>query len=71
MRIMIAGASGLVGTSVVRLLADRHPVLIGRREAPWAGQQLVGPPTEWPSQIARHPVDAAICTLGTTIRIAG
>jgi uncharacterized protein YbjT (DUF2867 family) len=70
-RIMIAGASGLVGTSVARLLADWHPVLIGRRDVAGAGEPLVGPPAEWPSLIARYPVDVAICTLGTTIRIAG
>lgn len=74
MRIVMTGASGLVGGMLLPHLASHALTLVGRREltdAPPNAVQKVAPMTDWPALVAATPSDAAICCLGTTIRIAG
>ncbi len=71
MRIVVAGASGLVGGAMLPHLADHDVTLIGRREIASQALQLVGPVGDWPSLVANGEYDAAISCLGTTIKVAG
>lgn len=75
LRVSIAGASGLVGQSLTRLLSADTKVsevhLLLRRDMP----QLLSLPkvkrlTDLPGQ-ALPPLDMALCALGTTIKAAG
>lgn len=65
MVILLAGATGLVGSRVLALLPDAVPV--GRRATGRAGE-IVADFAALPSLPA---ADLGICALGTTIRIAG
>jgi uncharacterized protein YbjT (DUF2867 family) len=65
MAILLAGATGLVGSRVLALLPDAVPV--GRRATGRAGE-IVADLAALP---ALPPADVAICALGTTIRAAG
>jgi uncharacterized protein YbjT (DUF2867 family) len=77
-RIVLAGATGMVGRAVMQL-AVRQPALqlvaLARREAPLPlGGRIemrVADPAEWPDLIAGIAPDAAICALGTTWKQAG
>lgn len=74
MRIVMTGASGLVGGLVIPLLGAHDLTVVGRRklaEAPVQAQQLIGPIDGWPELVRQSRHDTAICCLGTTIRIAG
>jgi uncharacterized protein YbjT (DUF2867 family) len=71
MRIVFAGASGLVGRQLLALLGRHDVTLLARREFGFAGRQRIGPADGWPALIAGEQFDAAISTLGTTIRQAG
>ena len=70
MRVAMIGASGLVGSLTVPLLARHELVLIGRRALPLDVPQRIGRIDEWPSFVDA-PVDVAISTLGTTWRAVG
>lgn len=72
MRIVMTGASGLVGGLVPRHLAGHALTLVGRREVPGVDAvQLIGPIDNWPALVGKSAHDVAICCLGTTIRVAG
>jgi uncharacterized protein YbjT (DUF2867 family) len=73
MRIVMIGATGLVGRALAPLLAVEHDLLlIGRRAAGVGGaQERTGSIAEWPSLLDKERVDVAISTLGSTIRQAG
>ncbi len=74
MRIIIAGATGLVGGLLLPRLAGHDLTLIARRDvsnAPAGSTQLTGPMEEWPRLMAGGAWDVAISCLGTTIRVAG
>jgi uncharacterized protein YbjT (DUF2867 family) len=75
-RILIAGASGLIGRQALEMLtADGHElhVLLRRQldEVPDIVRQHVGPSADWPAMIAKLCPDVSISCLGTTMRIAG
>jgi uncharacterized protein YbjT (DUF2867 family) len=76
-RIIIAGATGLVGKQVVEELAVQDKVevhIVLRRSVdslPPAVKQHVAPVEDWPAIIAQIQAEVAICCLGTTIRTAG
>ena len=77
-RVLLAGATGLVGSRVMELAIEQpwlRLVALSRREAPMPRgvrmEMLVADPTGWPEAVAAIAPDAAICTLGTTIRQAG
>lgn len=77
-KIILAGASGLVGSQVMRLLAGKREELglhiIGRRQLdniPDGVIQHVASPKLWPVILESHGFDLAINCLGTTIRQAG
>lgn len=65
MTILLAGATGLVGSRVLALLPDAVPV--GRRATGRAGEVVA----DFAALPLLPAVDVAICALGTTIRIAG
>lgn len=65
MAILLAGATGLVGSRVLALLPDAVPV--GRRATGRAGEILA----DFVALPPLPPADVAICALGTTIRVAG
>jgi len=75
--LMLVGATGLVGQSVLRLAledsrVDRVVALTRRRLAPHA--RLDNPLVDFdnlPETAPWWPVDAVVCTLGTTMRAAG
>ena len=70
-RVLVAGASGLIGGLVLDKLGNRA-ITLGRRRLDGAGEeQLVGPVEAWPGLIAAARPNAVICALGTTMRIAG
>ena len=70
MKLLLAGATGLVGNQVLQLGSDQgHEVTtVGRRPTGHAAIEIVSSFTELPNL---PPADVAICTLGTTIRQAG
>ena len=77
-RIMLVGASGLIGDEVVRQaagLADVALLGLGRSEMqmpPGARfELLLADPANWDTAIATIRPDAVICALGTTRRKAG
>jgi uncharacterized protein YbjT (DUF2867 family) len=72
--ILLAGASGLVGSALARLIPAERLISIGRRAAPDlppGARQIVAQPAEWPTAIAGLLPATAISALGTTIRAAG
>ncbi len=74
MRIIVAGATGLVGGLLLPKLAGHEITVITRRDvgdAPLGTTQLVGPIAQWPQLIDGGRFDVAISCLGTTIRQAG
>lgn len=78
MRIILAGATGLVGQRLLRLLCDAPEVssvlTIGRRPSGQTHPKLeekTGPIEQWPSLMGGQGADIAISTLGTTLADAG
>jgi uncharacterized protein YbjT (DUF2867 family) len=75
-KIILAGATGLVGSTLARILAEAaHEVhIIGRRAAenlPACVQQHIAPIDDWPALIPQIKTGVAISCLGTTMKIAG
>lgn len=77
-RIVLVGASGLIGTSLIRLAvgrADIRIVAVARREfalPPGARMEvLVADPAGWADAIAAANADVLVCALGTTWKKAG
>jgi uncharacterized protein YbjT (DUF2867 family) len=77
-RVLLVGATGLVGTRVMQECvgrADMRLIALTRREAPMPKgarmEMLVADPAEWEQSIAAVAPDAVICALGTTWRKAG
>jgi uncharacterized protein YbjT (DUF2867 family) len=77
-RILLAGATGLVGTRIMEAAVGRGElrlVALTRREAPMPPgarmEMLVADPQGWDEAVAQIAPDAAICALGTTWRKAG
>ena len=70
MKIVIAGATGLVGQAVMRAAGDRsyETIAIGRRSSALASHNIDVDFLRLPDLPA---ADVAICTLGTTIKKAG
>ncbi len=77
-RLLLAGASGLVGTRAMQAAAA-HPelrlVALTRREVPIPRgakmEMMVADPAGWPDALKAIAPDAVICALGTTRRKAG
>jgi uncharacterized protein YbjT (DUF2867 family) len=75
-RIVIAGASGLIGRQAAEMLAasgaEVHAFLRKSPEAKISGMVVhIGQGDEWPKMISGLNPDVAISCLGTTMRIAG
>ncbi|MEQ1641226.1 MAG: NAD(P)H-binding protein [Novosphingobium sp.] len=77
-RIALVGATGLIGTSLIRLAVHRPDIRvigISRREAalpPGARMELlVADPANWDDAIAAAHADVLVCALGTTWKKAG
>jgi len=77
MKLLLVGATGLVGRAVLQLALDEPAVSAvvapGRRALP-AHPKLEAPLIDWealPEDAGWWRADAAICTLGTTLRAAG
>ena len=70
MRLLLAGGTGLIGRDLLRLgLSEGHEITtIGRRPTGMTSNEIVSSFDDLPPL---PPADAAICTLGTTIRQAG
>lgn len=74
MRVVMTGASGLVGGLALPQLQGHELTLVGRRNLPAAppnATQLVGSMPHWSELVRQSAYDAAICCLGSTIRVAG
>lgn len=78
MRVLLAGATGLVGRLLCgRLIEDGRITaidIVGRRSTGHASSKVteyLAPAEEWPLLISRTQPDIGISTLGTTIREAG
>jgi uncharacterized protein YbjT (DUF2867 family) len=69
-RIVLFGASGLIGSSLAPLLRDHELTVVGRRTSGIPGERIA-PVADWPSVIAELRPDVVISTLGTTIAKAG
>jgi uncharacterized protein YbjT (DUF2867 family) len=75
-RVVIAGASGLIGRQAAEMLAasgaEVHAFLRKSPEAKISGMVVhVGQGDEWPEMISTLTPDVAISCLGTTMRAAG
>ncbi len=77
-KIILAGASGLIGGQVMRMLVERanperlHIVVRSKLEnAPPGVIQHVGEPAIWRTALQNEGFDVAISCLGSTIRKAG
>ena len=77
-RVLLAGATGLIGTRVMELAIDQpwlRLVALTRREAPMPRgvrmEMLVADPPGWPEAVAAIAPDAVICAIGTNWRQAG
>ncbi|MCB4321989.1 NAD-dependent dehydratase [Alcaligenes sp. 13f] len=78
MKLLLAGATGLVGSHVLRLALDdpriarvTAPV---RRPLPFSHPKLLAPVVDYealPAEVDWWRADAVICTLGTTMKAAG
>ena len=77
MKLLLVGATGLVGSNVLRVaLADPRidAVIAPARRALPENPKLLAPVVDFedlPADAVWWAVDAVICTLGTTMRIAG
>ncbi len=72
MRIILAGASGLVGGFVARAAGADDLTCLVRRDVPGiAAKQISADPEAWAGEVAKAKPEIAVCTLGTTIRVAG
>lgn len=69
-RIVLFGASGLIGGLLVPLLDANDLNVVGRRSIGLAGERVAAV-NDWPSVIADLRPEIAISTLGTTIGKAG
>lgn len=77
-RVLLAGATGLVGAEILRQLIDDHTVgrivLIGRRQVATADSRVESHAISFDG-LDRHPglfdVDQVFCALGTTMKQAG
>ncbi len=75
-KIILAGATGLVGGQLVKLLSKSpHELhIIGRRHVDSLSDsvhQHVAQTPEWPDIVAAAKADVAISCLGTTMKVAG
>ncbi|UVO54457.1 NAD-dependent epimerase/dehydratase family protein [Sphingomonas sp. SUN039] len=70
MKIMLFGASGLVGGLLAPLLASHDLIVVGRR-ASGIGKERVARIEDWPGVIAEMQPHVVVSTLGTTISKAG
>ncbi len=71
MKIILAGATGLIGGLLLPKLAGYDVTLIGRRSVDGHDRQLIGEAADWPALMVGQSFDIAISTLGTTQKIAG
>nr|WP_145551770.1 nucleoside-diphosphate sugar epimerase [Variovorax boronicumulans] len=75
MKVLLAGATGLVGREILALLlADRRVAAVhtlGRRAPPTPHAKLHHHPSDLRSIPALPPLDSAFIALGTTIKVAG
>jgi uncharacterized protein YbjT (DUF2867 family) len=74
LNIVIAGSTGLIGGLLLKQLIGHDLTLVGRRANPAAPtnvRQFTGDAADWSSLMTRIRCNVAICTLGTTIRVAG
>ena len=69
MKIVLFGASGLVGGLLGPCLSGHELICVGRRAT--AAGDCVAPVADWPAVVADIKPDVVISTLGTTIRKAG
>jgi uncharacterized protein YbjT (DUF2867 family) len=77
-RVLVVGASGLVGQAVLRAAVDRPAlrlVALGRRAAPLPQgarmEQLVIDPAQWADAVAAARPGVIVLALGTTIATVG
>lgn len=68
MKIVLFGATGLVGSAVLARLGGHEVVPAGRRAV---GAGRAAPVAEWPGIVAELAPQVVISALGTTIRAAG
>lgn len=71
MKIILAGATGLIGGQLLPKLAGHEVTLVGRRSVDGHDRQLIGEAADWPALMAGQAYDIAISTLGTTQKVAG
>ena len=77
-RVLLAGATGLVGTRVMELAIEQpwlQLIALTRREAPMPRgvrmEMLVADPSGWPQAVVAMAPESVICALGTTMHQAG
>ena len=76
-RIVIAGGTGLIGKQVVAELAgldvtETHMLFRTSAVTPPLGiKQHIAPPENWPDVVRKLKPEIAICTIGTTMKVAG
>ena len=71
MRVVLIGATGLIGASVAARLAGHDLHCLQRRPGGGSGTVHVAPPAHWPELVRMLTPAAAISTLGTTMAKAG
>ena len=74
MRVVLIGATGLIGSKLTRLLVEDGSVelhTVVRRASGCGSNEHVAPPADWPEVVQGIGADAAVSALGTTMRAAG
>lgn len=71
MTIILAGATGLIGSHFASTHAAEELHLIGRKPVAGSFTQTIEPIEKWPDAIKAIKPGIAVSTLGTTIRVAG
>jgi uncharacterized protein YbjT (DUF2867 family) len=70
-RIVLIGATGLIGAKVARRLAGHQLHCLQRRPGGSAGDVHVAPAEQWPALVRQLKPEVVISALGTTMRTAG
>ena len=71
MRVVLIGATGLIGAMLAERLAGHELHCLQRRPGGRGGTIHVAPPEQWPGRVRALQPEAAISALGTTMARAG
>ena len=71
MRIVLVGATGLVGSKLLPLIRNHDLLVLTRRPTGTGVAERIAAAVEWPRLLSGTSIDAAVSTLGATWKMAG